>query len=81
MPLPKLVVRYRHDPAELTPIFLAVVRHGPPGDGEWVPVLRDVIDDKAVVWIRHRPLHHGEQVWLKDRHGQQPVRSSHIGTV
>ncbi len=71
--LPKVMVEYAHDPADTSPIYLAVVPRGASGprDEDWTPVLRDTVAGRRVVWIRHA----GDgTVWLRDRNGSREVR-------
>jgi hypothetical protein len=68
----KVIVPYRHDPADLAIIYLAVsTGRGAPTDG-WRPALRDTIDGEGVIWARFPEPATG-QVWIQDGRGVRPA--------
>lgn len=67
---PWLRVKYRHDSADLSGIYLAVSNSKPGNESMlWQTAFRDTYKDQRVLQIRHRPLKHSERVWLWDRDG------------
>ncbi|WP_214103248.1 hypothetical protein [Acrocarpospora catenulata] len=68
----KVSVPYEHDPADLSPIHLAVLPRGArPGEDDWVPAYRDTVDGRRVVWARFEDP--AGVVWLRTRDGQREV--------
>ncbi len=70
----KVVVRYEHDSADLSPIYLAVTATDKPPTNGWKPALRDVAGGRRVVWARFSG--QGGQmvtVWIRDHSGDRAV--------
>lgn len=66
----KVIVPYNHDTADLTTIELGFGKNEPK---EWYPALRDVINDRRVVWVRSDS---NDPVWVRDREGVRQARTT-----
>ncbi len=65
----KITVAYPHDPADFSPIFLAVVSPSEPiRELDWTPAYRDTVEGVPVVWIKTEyPA--GYDIWIRDKAG------------
>ncbi|PXY33563.1 hypothetical protein BAY59_10805 [Prauserella coralliicola] len=72
----KISVRYEHQPADLSPIHLAITAtttRQPPSNQSWRPALRDTVDGTRVVWARFPASGRSVNVWLRDKDGVRQV--------
>ena len=69
---PWIRVAYQHDPADLSPVWLAVSRTEP-SDG-WQAAFRDTLADGTRVVQVRGTVGRGERVWLFDGDGPRRVR-------
>lgn len=65
----KVIVRYDHDPSDLTQMWMAFST-GVPQDSDWVPAFRDTINGQRVLWVKVANPPSGN-VWVKGREGAQ----------
>lgn len=70
LPKSKVVVRYPHDPNNLSTIYISV--GGGLAQRQWVPAYRDTINGIRVVWIRTTRVN-ASVVWIKDADGEYQV--------
>lgn len=69
----KVLVDYDHDPADLSPIFIAVTTQAYPAHDAWKPALRDTVNGVKVVWARFPEKPSTFYVWVRDRLGERKV--------
>lgn len=72
------MVPYDHDPADLSPIYLAIVEvRKKPLKSDWQPALRDTIDGSKVVWVRSDSSVGPKRkvVWVRDKNGERLARA------
>jgi hypothetical protein len=70
----KLIANYKHDPANLQPIYLAVTNLRTPPTDSWKPAFRDTIDGKRVVWAKFAKRGGVKlNLWLRDSNGDRVV--------
>jgi hypothetical protein len=66
----KVSVPYEHDPADLSPIWLAVLPRGTrPGGDDWKPALRDTVAGRRVVYARFEDP--AGVIWIRTKDGQR----------
>ena len=69
---------YHHDPADLSPVYLAVSRREPEPDADvWQPAFRDTVDGQRVVCVR-ATVGRSERVWLLDGSGVRRVYEARL---
>jgi hypothetical protein len=69
----KISVAYSHDPADFSPIFLAIVSPSEPiREESWLPAYRDTVvisgTSIPVVWVKTE-YPDGYDIWIKDKAG------------